>query len=72
VSQILAVFSSEEVAMRVPSGEKVAAVTGPVWPARVLSGLAVAVSQILAVLSSEEVAIRVPSGEKVAAVTGPV
>src|SRR6185437_10292686 len=56
--------------MRVPSGEKVIAYTGPLCPVRVVRGVPVVVSQVGAVRSSDAVARRAPWGENVTGCTG--
>jgi hypothetical protein len=58
----LAVLSSEPVTMRLPSGEKATALTGPSWPASVAAPAPVAASHSRAVLSSLPVSTVLPSG----------
>ena len=68
-SQMRAVWSSEAVTMRRPSGENAAEKTRSPWPESTASCLAVAASQTRAVLSAEAVTMRRPSGENSAQMT---
>src|SRR5215831_19708557 len=64
-----AVWSSDAVTMRDPSGLKAAEFTKRSWPRRTAISLALAASQMRAVLSFDAVTMRDPSGLKAAEFT---
>jgi hypothetical protein len=63
MSQMRTVLSQEAETRRVPSGEKAQRITGPLWPYRMATVVAVATSQRRSVFSQEAETRRVPLGE---------